>query len=238
MISSEIKSLLATYKNLDLNFSFFGSQWVITVGNPDGNFGEYEKSVLTDEPADMYRLLQEIIPGIAITNYHDMIIGDDEMCCYSFERVRNMIVVYSGRVGQKDLFVSEIEFDNELDFYIYLFRNFPDILLSAVQLSDEGIKSPYDLLTLHLKDLGYSIKKFKHGTIDDEGYSWCAMVLEKKEGKFRIVEYPQKDAVYFNNDFANPEEVDFKSFTSDFLKILIAIEANNLDSYLEVHSWA
>ena len=80
---------------------------------------------------------------------------------------------------------------------------------------------------------GYTLNGFKRGGMDDQGYSYCTMLLKDNSNRFIEVEYPEKDPLYFSGDFLPLEDAVFVSCSSDLFKLLKAISKDELGKYIE-----
>ena len=139
------------------------------------------------------------------------------------------------------LSIKETVFNNELDFYIYVFSKFENIDFTSKEILSYNIKSPLQIFIDHINSKGYSLNGFVHkdGAYDDDGYSYCAFDLQISDTKNILVQYPQRDGLIFGSyiKLSELKPTDNISYNSDFLSLLESIQDDNLETYIEDNLW-
>lgn len=234
MINSNFKELTNRYESINFDFSFNNNEWRIVVKNKFTNDEEF--SDINEDSDDIYYILKELLEGHLLCDYQDEIIGEDNNECFSFVKEKNKIILYSGKIFQEFIQITEDEFSNELDFYIKVFQDFETIDLTHNILKENRLMTPLELFVSHIKNKGYTLKGFKHCGADNDGYVDYLMIIEDSDGKLLEIDYPQKDGVYGVFDgLTKPDDISIISYQSAFIKLLVAIRDNTIQNYFDNH---
>jgi hypothetical protein len=232
MINSNLKKLINKYESLNFEITCHNNVWQIIIKNKFTN--EEEFTDINEDVDDVYPILYGLLDGELLYDYNYQIIGKDFDNCYSFVKKKDKIILYTAEIFPEFIQISEIEFENELDFYIEVFRNFPTIDISHSTLKMYGFKTPLELFINHIKEKGYILDGFQSCGSDDDGYMDYLMIIQDSEGKKFEVDYPQKDGLYHVNSILTKlEDAKVISYHAEFYKLLIYLRDNRIKNYFD-----
>jgi hypothetical protein len=119
MLIQKIKELIFKDKFVDFKFNYSSNEWKILI------------STIENEKDDdlLYEILKYLMPNELITDEYGDIVGERNLECVGYNIEKNRICLYSGTVFSDCLSIKEMEFTNELDFYLYIFSNFKNIFI-------------------------------------------------------------------------------------------------------------
>jgi len=232
MINSNLKNLINKYESLNFEITYHNNVWQIIIKNKFTN--EEEFTDINEDIDDVYPILSGLLDGELLYNYHGDMIGEENNSCYSFIKEKNSIILYTAEIYPEFIQISEKVFDNELDFYIKVFRNFSTINIPHDTLKFIGLKTPLELFINHIKEKGYFLEGFQSCGSDDDGYIDYLMIIQDSEGKKFEVDYPQKDGLYHVNSILTKlEDAKVISYHAEFYKLLIYLRDNRIKNYFD-----
>ena len=240
MFTEKLRILIKKYETLQLDVSLTGNHWKIKIDSDNVSSTEDQKVFIKEDDNDYYDLLTILMPGTCLKDEYGDNIGYNETTeCFSYKNEEDKIILYSGYTYNDGITVIEKYFENELEFYTFLFDKYSNINLRSEELRNSCLKTPFDLFVSYILESGYILKGFKEGSTDDEGYKVYAMVLVKKDEEKYIVEYPIKDAFFsrFESNYLDLRKVSIINFDSQYLKLLEIIRNDNIENYIEAQSW-
>ena len=242
MINTNIKNIIERFDNLILSFSFQKNIWTMKISNQYNDIDNEDAGIGDDDNTEsLYEILNEVIEGTYLKGGGWENIGANDYEVYTYKKENNKIVLSEGKIYANGILsIEEINFSNELEFYIYVFDKFEYLFLETKDLKDNGLISPIELVNIALNASGYKLLGISYCGVDDEGYAKYTMHIKDEQGRENQINYPGKDciSVSIHNSIINKiESIDIYQFDSDFLNILRSIKNNSIKKYLMKHSY-
>jgi len=234
MLLKTIKSVKDVYKSINITFECRDNKYIISL-----NGLSVDNEPLNDDEL-FYDVLVSLMPGNILSDFYDDFIGANDLMCYSYQKQKDGIHFFNGDVYQDGLVIEENVFKDELDFYIYVFNKFSNSSLSTKELIRSGLQTPLTLFINFLKTKSITLQGFVDGSIDNDGYKYCAFDLKNADGKRLKIECPQGDFLTIHGNylnFADFKETDVISYIPTFVKILESIAQDNIEIFFTDNSW-
>jgi hypothetical protein len=231
MLIQKIKELIFKDKFVDFKFNYSSNEWKILI------------STIENEKDDdlLYEILKYLMPNELITDEYGEIVGERNLECVGYNIEKSRICLYSGTVFSDCLSIKEMEFTNELDFYLYIFSNFNTINITTKEILSNHIKTPLQIFIEYIESENMKLNGFKYGGIDDDGYTYSAFDLQINESQNILVQFPQKDTFQnFKDGYLKTEEfeyTDIHSYNSEFLELLLSLYNDDFQGYISDNIW-
>jgi hypothetical protein len=235
MLIQKIKEVSEIYKKIDFAFSYSKNVWEIKINSINEELDD-----ITEDEDSLYDILKCLMPDEYIVDFDGEILGRDNLEYHSYMISNNKeITFFDGEVLANGLFIKETTFDSAIDFYIHLFSSFENVEISTKEILFNKIDTPLQIFINHIATKGIKLDGFKRGIDEFDGYTNIAFDLQLTDGNNILVEFPKKDALSFNEylKFSNFEMTDIFSYNSEFLELLEAIDADDLESYISSYIW-
>ena len=240
MLNSKFKNTLENYGPLRFSFDYENAKWTINITFKDPDLinpvweGFYETEKIND-------ILINLMPGILLFEEDSEAKLENDNSVFSFKKTysKSTIVLYEGEILKDCLQINETSFENDLDFYISIFRNFEDIELSHSTLKECGISTPIELLSNALKNINWSVVKIMDADFDDDGYKFHSFHIQDDNGLIYVIDYPQPDPIIGSFPINSIEDFieNTLSSSSGLIEILESIDDNTLENYIKSNGY-
>ena len=240
MLNSKFKNTLENYGPLRFSFDYKSAKWTINITFKDPDLinpvweGFYETEGIND-------ILINLMPGNFLfqDEYYEKLQNNNSIVSFEKMNSGSTIMLYEGEIFEDCLQIKETSFENDLDFYISIFRNFKDIELSRSTLKECGISTPIELLSNALKSINWIVVKIMDADYDDDGYKFYSFHIQDHNGLIYVIDYPQPDPIGYSKDSLSIQEFIEHSFSfgPKLNGILKAISNNTLEQHIKSLSY-
>lgn len=231
LINYKVKEILLENNIEGLNITYSVDKWIVSLHNWIGYHRNYEgREPNEDEKFElMYSIGCALVPDNVLHDVHDDIIKNDiELCWLAIQKTSKSIKLIKCVPSPFNLVIVEEEFEAEyyIEFYKYLFENYPKTVLTQKEISRISIPSPLELLIYSLS--GFEVLGLQAETIhDSDGYISSNLVLKNSEGIIKNIPIPQKD-FFTRSELTQLNDLGFITYSSDFLKWIRTLEKGSI----------
>jgi hypothetical protein len=241
MLNSKFKNTLENYGPLRFSFDYVNTKWTINITFKDPDLinpvweGFYETEKIND-------ILIDLMPGILLFEEDSAATLENGNSVYSFEKTssQSTIVLYEGEIFEDCLQIQETSFENELDFYIYVFQKFNHLQFGLLNLKKNGLATPLEIFVNALEKINCAVSSVNSIIGSDDDYKYFSFEIEKTGGSINLITYPQPDPIigYVKDSMSIQEFIEHSdSFGPKLNGILKAISKNTLEQHLKSLSY-
>jgi len=237
MLNSKFKNTIEHYGPLRFSFDYENPKWTIniTFKDPDLINPVWEGFYETEEIKD---IMLNLMPGNFLfqDEYYEKLQNNNSIVSFEKMNSSSTIMLYEGEIFEDCIQIKETSFENDLDFYISIFRKFKDIELSHNTLKECGIITTIELLSAALKNINWSVVKIMD---DDHGYKFYSFHIQDDGGLIYIIDYPQPDPIIGSFPINSIEDFieNTLSSGSGLIEILESIDDNTLEDYIKSNGY-
>jgi hypothetical protein len=231
----KLKDAVENLSNLKMEIDFAEHHTRIRLSGPQDSEGN---TIPVGNEA-MYGVLCEMMPGTRISDISGDNIGHAHKDVHTYCKYLNKVRLFDGFLENGEMHIVETEFNSHLEFYLYMFNHFENVVLYNHDLHHEGIDSPFHIIHHSIEKTGYHIKGFRSIIASEhEDYSYATLVLEQENGNEWLFHYPQKDPFNKFHEFLPIQKTTFHSYSTDLLGLMLRINDDTLKEYLEDTGYA